>query len=211
MSGSRELCAVWLFGGLVALVAIGGRQVAEQALGFRLPAPLVPPLAALAVGLVAGSALMASQAVRFFLRSPSERRLRLVLFETDYGRRAGWYVERAGQRVALLLDPRFEDMFWDSYRVEPLVEDPEERRRILSDRGWWHQRGLVFRNRQFDAVADTAFAGGEVFTEAGRVVMRGLHLGIGPPNCWERAVMWVRRRLGGTPRPNGVEKGGTTA
>jgi hypothetical protein len=89
-------------------------------------------------------------------------------------------------------------MFWDSYQVEPLVEDPQERRRILSDPDWWHQRGLVFRNRELDAVADAPFAGGDVFTEPGRVVMRGLYISsIGDPDCFERALLWLRRKLSG--------------
>jgi hypothetical protein len=52
-------------------------------------------------------------------RCDRERRLRI--FETNYGREAGWYVEHAGRRVALLTAPRFEEMFWDSYRIEPLT------------------------------------------------------------------------------------------
>jgi hypothetical protein len=194
MNGWRETLGIWLLGGLAGLAAIAGPQVLPQLLGIS--PVLALPLAILSVVVAAGCAVVAFQAVRFVLRSPSERRWRVTLFETNYGRQAGWYVERGGRRVALLLDPRFEEMFWDSYRVQPLVDDPEERRRILSSREWWRQSELVFRNRQIDAVADTAFAGGRVFTDDGRVLMRGLHFGIGPPDCWERAVLWLRRRLG---------------
>jgi hypothetical protein len=199
MSSWRETVVPLLFAALVVLLANTGPPGVEQLLGVRIPSLLVLPLALLSVGLGAECALLAFQAGRFLLRSPSQRRRRLALFETNYGRQAGWYVERAGQRVALLLGPRFEEMFWDSYRVEPLVDDPEERRRIRSDRQWWHQRGLVFRNREFEAVADSAFAAGQVFTEGGRVLMRGLYFGIEPPTCWERVVMWVRRMVAGRP------------
>ena len=54
-----------------------------------------------------------------------ERRLRI--FETDYGRQVGWFMEHHGRRVAELTEPRCEDMFWDSYRIDLLTDDPAER------------------------------------------------------------------------------------
>jgi hypothetical protein len=87
------------------------------------------------------------------------------------------------------------EMFWVSYALEPLVDDPAERERIVSDRTWWHQSGLKFRNREFGIVAPLAFAGG--VTESGRVVMRALYLDVGPPTMWER--LWLRYWLRGKP------------
>jgi hypothetical protein len=197
MSPRRELLVPWLFAGLVALVVAIGPQAVELLLGVRVPAPLVPPLAILFVLTVGATALLVFQALRFVVRRPADRRPRLAFFETVYNGQAGWYVERAGQRVALLLDSRFVDMFWYSYRVEPLAQGPEERHRIQLDPGWWHQRGLVFRSRELGVVAEGAFAGGQVFTDTGRVIMRGLYCGITPPDYWERGVLWVRKRFGG--------------
>ena len=44
---------------------------------------------------------------------------RLHIWETDYGRDAGWLVERHGKTIAVLTDPLWIDMFWFSYRLVP--------------------------------------------------------------------------------------------
>ena len=137
-----------------------------------------------------------------FRSGPAERRLRLALFESNYGRQGGWYVEREGRRLALLTEPRFEEMFWDSYRLEVLTDDPEERQRIPTDPAWWLQEGIAYRSRTFGVTAP-AFPAGHVFTESGRVVLRGLHLFVGPPDLWEQILLWLRRRM--TRRDTGDE------
>src|ERR1051326_7193222 len=57
---------------------------------------------------------------------------RLRIWETNFGREAGWLIERHGQPIAILTEPRSEDMFWDSYRLEILTNDPELRQRFLT-------------------------------------------------------------------------------
>jgi hypothetical protein len=136
------------------------------------------------------AAVFSAQAVRFALMSPDVRRLRLRILQTNYGREAGWYVERDGKQLAQLTNPRWEDMFWYSYALVPLTEDIVERERIVSDETWWHVPGLVFRSREFELIAPLAFVGMSVFTETGRVMMRRLNLPIGSPNMWER--LWLR-------------------
>jgi hypothetical protein len=180
---------------LLAVAAGLGWLAAELALGVRIH-PLLVLAGAACLALLGLLGLLAFQALRFALMRPSDRRVRMALFETGYGRTAGWYVEHEGRRLALLSDPAFEDMFWDSYRIEALTDDPEERRRVLSDPSWWLQGKLVFRSRAFDAVASTAFPAGCVFTGSGRVLMRALYLYIGPPTLWERMVLWLRRKRG---------------
>ncbi len=140
--------------------------------------------------LVYRALLVLVQAIRFALMSPVLRRWRLRVFQTNYGREAGWYVESDGRRCALLTGPRFEEMFWESYAVEPLADDPDERQRIVGDPEWWLGRELKFRNREFDILAPTAFVAGCVFCEPGRVLMRALYLYIGPPTTWERLWLW---------------------
>jgi hypothetical protein len=85
----------------------------------------------------------------------------------------GWFVERDGRRVALLTDPKFENMFSYTWRLEPLVEDAAERAAILSS-AYWDARLLpntVFRSRELGTVADGFWAGtGSV--RNGRLVMR---------------------------------------
>jgi hypothetical protein len=85
-------------------------------------------------------------------------------------------VELDGECVAVLTDPQFFDMFWTSFHVVPVMDDPVERMRISTDRGWWHQNKLVFRNRLLDEIVEIAFVVGDVFTESGRVILRGLYL-----------------------------------
>jgi hypothetical protein len=120
---------------------------------------------------------------------------RLEILATNYGRNAGWFVELNDRRVAILTDPEFFDMFWESYHVTPLTTDATESQRILTDRKWWLENRLVFRNRKFDEIADLAFPAGDVFTESGRIIMRGLYLVIDPPNLWERIRLFLRRNV----------------
>jgi hypothetical protein len=123
-------------------------------------------------------------------RPDRERRLRI--FETDYGRAAGWYVEHQGRRVALLTDPRYEDMFWESYRIELLTADPGEKSELLTSPDPWLSGEIVFRSCEFGELARNAFPAGQVFCDDHRVLMRGLYLGIGKPSVWERLLLWYR-------------------
>lgn len=85
-----------------------------------------------------------------------ERRLRI--WETDYGRDGGWLIERRGEVIAVLTDPRWEDMFWHSYRMEVTAADPELRQRLQTREFWAvaEAEGLVWRSREFGEVADGA-------------------------------------------------------
>jgi hypothetical protein len=132
-------------------------------------------------------------------------RRRLRILETDYGRETGWLVELAGTPVALLTDPRCEDMFWDSYRLEPLTEDPELRKQLFTKAFWDEFPRLTFRSREFGDVVPDAWPAGDVFTRDGRVTMRCLYLVVRAPWPWEWPILWWRRwrkarnRAGGRP------------
>lgn len=107
----------------------------------------------------------------------------------------GWFVERDGRRVALLTEPRFVDMFWYAWRIEPLAEAEAERAAILSQ-AYWDPLLLprtVFRSREYDVLAN-AFWAGEHPVQDGRLVMRGLYQPIRQPWLWDRWVLWARRR-----------------
>jgi hypothetical protein len=121
-----------------------------------------------------------------------ERRLRI--FESDYGRTAGWAVERNGRCVAYLDYLSWADMFWDNYRVELVTEDPEDSD-LLTHVGHWDTTQLVFRSREFGDIALHAI-GGRVPTDGTefRAMMRGLYLNIGFPWPWEWLLLWCRRR-----------------
>jgi hypothetical protein len=123
---------------------------------------------------------------------------RLRLWETNYGRDAGWVLERDGRPVAVLTDWRFEEMFWDSYRIEPIGDDPEERREILTNAFWDADKwiGVVWRNREFDEPPLAPFPAIQPIRDPGRVTVRALYIPIPGPWWWDRLVLWVRRACG---------------
>ena len=120
---------------------------------------------------------------------------RLRMWESEHGRGRGWFVERRGEVVAVLTQPRREEMFWDSYRMEIVTQDPELRQRLLT-KGFWdgaEGEGLVWRSREFGEVAEDAYPSLSPFPEPGRLTVRGLYLPIGNPRPWERVALWLRR------------------
>src|SRR5262249_55432612 len=123
---------------------------------------------------------------------------RLRIWETNYGRDCGWLIERRGEVIAILTDPRFEDMFWESYRMEVVARDPTLRRQMLGKDFWARaeSEGLVYRNREFGEAAQFAFPAVSPFPEPDRLMMRGLYLSIGQPRMWDRIVLWCRRWFG---------------
>jgi hypothetical protein len=87
-----------------------------------------------------------------------------------------WLVEIDGRPAALLTDSQWADMFWNSYRMTPLTDDPETLAQ-LQDVEFWRAcetRGVKFRNRATSLVAEYAFPGWDPFPEPGRIVMRGI-------------------------------------
>jgi hypothetical protein len=122
----------------------------------------------------------------------NERYARLALFEANYGREFGWFVEKDGVVLAALTDPRFEDMFWYSYDVEPVAQRPAQGEAVFTAE-FWNQPGLVFRNRVTGEVADGAFPGPLV---GRRVSMQRLHTAA-RPTFVERVLLWIRRRTRG--------------
>ncbi len=123
----------------------------------------------------------------------AERAERLKVFEANYGRDFGWFVEKGGLRVAALTEPRFEDMFWYSYIVEPLAENSAEAEAIFTE-DFWAEPGLTFRNRVTGEVVSSAFRGGGIPTKVSpRIMMRGLYTSM-EPTAFERVLLWLRRR-----------------
>ena len=117
---------------------------------------------------------------------------RLRVFETNYGRDAGWFVKSNGRCIAVLTQVRWADMFWDQYTVEWVTNDLAERWALESaeDCLWWGGR-LQFRNRELGELAKHPFAAGP--PRDGLVVMRGLYLIRWGPWPWEWFLMWLRR------------------
>jgi hypothetical protein len=93
-------------------------------------------------------------------------------------------------------------MFWDSYRMEIVADDPALRQRMQTPEFWAGTEwvGLVWRSREFGEVAENAFPALAPFREPGRLTMRGLYLPIGEPWPWDRLVLWWRRRRRARPK-----------
>lgn len=119
---------------------------------------------------------------------------RLRIIETNYGRECGWYVEVDGRKVARLVDPQWEDMFWVTYRLEPLTDDPQEKA-LLYTNEFWDSGKHVYRNCEFDEKAPDAFTCGSPGTrllEMSRISMRSLYLVV-PDYLWDSLLLWFRR------------------
>src|SRR5689334_12354565 len=121
-------------------------------------------------------------------------RRKLRIWETNFGRDAGWYVERHGQRVALLIDPRSVGLFWDSYLLIPTTDDTGLRHGLQADQFWnyWTAEGVVFRSREFGTIARYALPAANPLREEGRIVMRGLYVATDWPKMWDWPVLWCR-------------------
>ena len=119
---------------------------------------------------------------------------RLQIWEANFGRDGGWVIERHGIPIAILTEPRDEEMFWESYRLEIVAEDAQLREQMLTSEFWAkaEAEGLVWRNRAFGEVAEFAFPSLSPFPEPGRLMMRGLYLAISNPRPWDSIVLWAR-------------------
>ncbi|WP_265595964.1 hypothetical protein [Verrucomicrobium sp. BvORR106] len=87
-----------------------------------------------------------------------------------------WWLEVNGERIALLRDRRSVEMFWSSFLVVPVTENPVWLRQ-LGERDFWLSltpENCTFRNRSRDVVSSHPFAAQNPFVVPGRVLMRRL-------------------------------------
>jgi hypothetical protein len=120
---------------------------------------------------------------------------RLRIWETNYGRDCGWIIEQKGKPIAILSDAQFQEMFWDSYKIDVVTDDSELRDRLATREFWARAEaeGLVYRNRGFGCVAAFAFPALTPYTQDGRLLMRALYINIAAPRPWDEAMIWIRR------------------
>jgi hypothetical protein len=120
-------------------------------------------------------------------RLAADLELRSQVIESNQGTRYGWVVLLEGQPVCALSDPKYADMFWISYAIEPVGKDAEENAK-LAGREFWLRDDLEFRNRELDLIAPFAFAAG-AGPKQGRIEMRGLYIVVPKvpvgPSLWE--------------------------
>jgi len=123
-------------------------------------------------------------------RFATDRALRLRLARANWGGRAGWFVEWRGQRVALLTDPKWEEMFWISYLITPLTNEPAVRA-LMEQPDFWGSEDVLFRDREIDFVAPFAF-GALAGPRSGRIAMRGLYFNL-RLTWFDRLVLFYER------------------
>ena len=90
-----------------------------------------------------------------------------------------WIGELDGKVVVRLYDPIQADMFWESYRIAIISDDPALAAK-LRDRVFWSGNEclkLVWRNGASGKVARHAFSASKSypFDDAGRLLIRGLY------------------------------------
>jgi len=111
--------------------------------------------------------------------------------EIDDGRNSDWIMEQWGEPIALLTEPRWEDMFWYSYRLIPLTQDEKVLSQLNSETFWHQWEGCTWRNCEFGVVATGPFSGGFELPETGRVSMRALYIPVDkPPHPSQKSVLW---------------------
>src|SRR4051794_8155398 len=119
-----------------------------------------------------------SQMLERFVRW-SERRLRI--YESDFGRRFGWYLELDGERLAALTDPVWDGdgQFWHRYTMTPLG-DLETARRLATPEFWYGGNLLrfVFENREFGTRVRDALPGGLQVADDGTISISMRALGV---------------------------------
>jgi hypothetical protein len=115
---------------------------------------------------------------------------RLRVWESDWGRSDGWDLVD-GRVVAVMDEPRWEDMFWMSYRVTPMTDDPALAAALTSEDFWTagDYDKLVFRSRATGLVAEHAVPSGRPLVGPQRVNMRALYIPIGHPLPWDRIIL----------------------
>jgi len=80
-----------------------------------------------------------------------------------------------GVVVATLSDRIVTDMFWRSYRIEPLGTAT-----AIADDDLWNRCRFVFRDPSTGQICSSGFAGGKApFVRDGRVLLRALYFGDG--------------------------------
>lgn len=120
-------------------------------------------------------------------------RERLLAWESEFGRTAGWDVELDGRKIVFLDDPIWEDMFWFSYRATAV--DPVAVGRIRESVFWYEgdSERFVYRSRATGTVAALAYPG--PIDALGRVSMRALYVDPGIRLPWDFAALYVRKML----------------
>ena len=119
---------------------------------------------------------------------------KFAIIESNYGRDGGWLAEVNSQIVAELSDAKYDDMFWDSYRLDGVQPGGQN---VQTDEFW--NRAIVFRSRTFPEIVVTNCIARWRQHEQ-RLVVRGLSIQGITLNIVEKVLypiwrlLWGRRR-----------------
>lgn len=97
------------------------------------------------------------------------------LEKTNWGRDFGWYIEYEGKMIGELVDAKFEDMFWFTYK---LIAYKEHESLVLDFKNW-DECKFRYLNKHYQQYAENAFCGGSCFRYVGDdiiISMRALSL-----------------------------------
>lgn len=98
---------------------------------------------------------------------------KLKLISSNFGRLDGWHVEHNGNAVAELVDPIWQDMFWERYTLIPVEGHGNIHPDALEKQNWEECR-FAFRNRVVPSiVVHDAF--GTFYLQTREVALRALH------------------------------------
>ncbi|RYG71270.1 hypothetical protein EON80_05480 [bacterium] len=119
---------------------------------------------------------------------------RLRIWETDYGRTAGWLMELRGHPVAILSDPKPEEKPWTSYRFAPVTQDVKLLAAMKTEQFWKELNGITFRSREFHIEVTDVVAAASTHLDLSRIVLRGLAIPIEPPNFLQQQMLKSRKK-----------------
>lgn len=127
----------------------------------------------------------------------NSREARLLYFESSTN---DWYLELEGQRLAVLRDPEWAEMFWSSFRADLLEETPEVAYTAFSLRDWDACRYTL---RHVDSGVTAPFAliagfnvdefkGDRIYAPVGRITLRGVYPDPPQPTLLEHLLLACR-------------------
>lgn len=98
------------------------------------------------------------------------------LFNSNYGKEYGWFIELDNEIIGELKNPKPVDMFWEAYEIIPLKG---KKAIFVNSHSTWNNPKLKFKNKTMDEYALHAYPSIPFNPENsmnGIVNMRGLYL-----------------------------------
>lgn len=122
---------------------------------------------------------------------------RLEIWESNYGRSTGWFLEKSGQQIARLRYLETPDMFWDLYEVNITTNDLSLRQRMLTAEFWDHEtyEDLGWRSAHFNFYTQFVLPVLVEVKSSNVITLQIRYLytqNISSPTYYEKALLWLR-------------------